>query len=286
MIEEFMLLCNETIATHFFRLKSPFIYRVHERPEEDKLFILRDFLSIFNIKLKGELNKIAPRQFQNIMKEVKDTAVEKVVNYILLRSLPQARYSEAPSFHFGLSAPLYTHFTAPIRRYPDLLAHRILRDSIDGAPAKVKSSKLTALLAQLARHASEQERVALEAERECADLKKIEFMEGKEGSEYVGTISGVTSFGLFVELENTVEGLIHVTKMEDDYYYFDEKRYSLVGEHSGKIYRLGDPVPVRLEKVDKEARSVYFTLAAQAEFNTRRSSKSTRALEKEGKNVL
>jgi len=267
IIEEFMLFCNQVIAAHFFRLKTPFVYRVHERPDGDKLYILRDFLSIFNIKLKGDLNKITPRQFQKIMKEVKGTPIEKVVNYVLLRSLPQARYSEVPSFHFGLSAPIYTHFTSPIRRYPDLLVHRILRNSINGTLTRAKSRKLYALLPQLARHSSEQERVALEAERECVDLKKIEFMEGKEGSEYVGTISGVTSFGLFVELENTVEGLVHVTKMEDDYYYFDEKKYSLVGEHSGKVYRLGDSIKVRLEKVDKEARTVYFTIATPGEFN-------------------
>jgi|LSQX01.2.fsa_nt_gb ribonuclease R len=270
IIEEFMLLCNEVIAAHFFRLKTPFIYRVHERPDEDKLYILRDFLSIFNIKFKGDLNRIASQQFQRIMMDVKGTPMEKVVNYVLLRSLPQARYSEASSFHFGLAAPIYTHFTSPIRRYPDLLVHRILRSSINGALTRAKSRKLTTLLPQLARHASEQERVALEAERECVDLKKVEFMEGKEGSEHVGTISGVTSFGFFVELENTVEGLVHVTKMEDDYYFFDEKRYSLVGEHGGKVYRLGDSVKVCLEKVDKETRTIYFSIATQAEFNTRK----------------
>jgi len=283
IIEEFMLLCNEVIASHFFNLKTPFIYRVHDRPDDDKLYILRDFLSLFDIKLKGDLSEISPREFQKIMREAKDTPVEKVINYVLLRSLPQARYSEIPSFHFGLAAPLYTHFTAPIRRYPDLLVHRILRSSIKGALTRSKSRKLAALLPRLARHSSEQERVALEAERECVDLKKVEFMEGKEGNEYVGIISGITSFGFFVELENTVEGLVHVTRMEDDYYYFDEKKYSLIGERSGKIYRLGDSVNVRLEKVDKENRTIYFTIAMRPVFNK---PKISQALDNEGKSML
>lgn len=258
IIEEFMLQCNMLIATHFHQKKAPFIYRVHERPEGDKLFILRDFLSLFDIKFKGELSKISPRQYQEILKQVEDTPLEKVISFVLLRSLPQAHYSEAEEGHFGLSAQHYTHFTSPIRRYPDLLVHRILRTTLKGRLSSAESRKLASRLPRLAQHCSEQERIAIEAEREALDLKKTEFMEGKEGTEYSGVISGVTSFGFFVELDNTVEGLVHVTRMDDDYYYYDEKRYSLVGEHSGKIYRLGDTVKVRLEKVDKEMRSVHF----------------------------
>lgn len=260
IIEEFMLLCNEVIATHFFRLKTPFVYRVHERPEEEKLYALRDFFTLFDIKLEGALEKVSPRQFQKIMEEVKGTPAERIINYVLLRSLPQAHYSVSPLGHFGLATKYYTHFTSPIRRYPDLLVHRILRKTLQGTLDAAESRRLAELLPRLAQHSSEQERLAMEAERESVDLKKVEFMEDKIGGEYSGVISGVASFGLFVELENTVEGLVHVESMYDDFYLFDEKRYELVGKHNREVYRLGDPVKVRLERVDKEARTVYFTL--------------------------
>jgi ribonuclease R len=259
MIEEFMLLCNEVIATHFHQLQVPFVYRVHERPEEKKLYALRDFLSLFDIKIEGNLGRISPRQFQKIMGAVKNTPAEKVVNYVLLRSLPQAWYSVSTLGHFGLATRYYTHFTAPIRRYPDLLAHRILHRTLEGPLTTEGSRKLANKLPQLALHSSEQERIAMEAERECLDLKKVEFMEKKVGNEYSGVISGVTSFGFFVELDNTVEGLVHVTSLKDDYYSFNEKRYELVGERSRKVYRLGDSIRVRLEKVSRETRTVYFT---------------------------
>lgn len=258
IIEEFMLLCNEVIATHFYRQKIPFIYRIHESPEEDKLYVLRDFLSLFNLKLKGNLSDISPKQLQKIMEEVKGTPQERIVNYVLLRSLPQARYSDSPVGHFGLATRYYTHFTSPIRRYPDLIAHRILRRTLKGNLTPAEKRRLKEILPRIAQHSSEQERLAMEAERESTDLKKIEFMEGKEGQEFEGTISGVTSFGFFVELENTVEGLVHVSRLEDDYYYFDEKRYTLRGETTGKEYRLGDKVRVRLEKVDSKTRSLDF----------------------------
>jgi ribonuclease R len=232
---------------------------VHERPEEEKLYALRDFLSLFNIKLEGELNKISPKQFQRIMDTVKDTPVEKIINYVLLRSLPQARYSVSPLGHFGLATRYYTHFTSPIRRYPDLLVHRILRGTLNGSLTAAESRRMANILPGLVQHSSEQERLAMEAERESLDLKKVEFMGDKVGHEYFGVISGVTSFGFFVELDNTVEGLVHVTSLDDDFYLFNEKRYELVGERSGRVYRLGDPVKVRLERVDRETRTVYFT---------------------------
>ena len=258
IIEEFMLLCNEVVANYFYQQKVPFIYRVHERPAEDKLCVLRDFLSLFNIKLKGDLSRITPRQLQKIIEEVKGTPMEKTVSHVLLRSLPQAHYSVSPAEHFGLASKYYTHFTAPIRRYPDLMVHRILHHILKGTLTKAESRKLVSHLPLLAKHASEQERLALEAERECLDLKKVEFMAGKEGNVYDALISGVTSFGFFVELDNTVEGLVHVTSLEDDFYRFDEKKYALVGEHSRKVYRLGDHLRVRLEKVDKEMRTIHF----------------------------
>ncbi len=260
IIEEFMLYCNGVIATHFHRLGVPFIYRVHERPDMEKLLLLRDFLTLFNIKLQGDLRKLSPRFLQEIMGRVKDTGHQRIVHEVILRSLPQARYSESPLGHFGLATRYYTHFTSPIRRYPDLLVHRILRITFKGEPGADEKRRLAGIIPGLAQHSSEQERIAMEAERECLDLKKVEFMQGKEGEEYDGIISGVTNFGIFIELHNTVEGLIHVTEMQDDYYRFDEKRYTLTGERGGKVYRLGDEVRVRLEKVDKESRTINFSL--------------------------
>ena len=259
IVEEFMLICNEVIARHFHEKSVPFVYRVHESPDPEKLYYLRDFLTLFNIRIKGDLEQISPPQIQKILEEVKGTRVERYVNYALLRSMAQAHYSELPLGHFGLAARFYTHFTSPIRRYPDLLVHRILRKTLQGGLSASESRKLSSALPKLVQHASEQERVAIEAERECIDLKKVEFMEGKEGEEFTGIISGVTSFGFFVELENTVEGLVHVTRMDDDYYYFDETRYTLIGERTGKKYQLGDPVVVRLDRVNKEMRSVDFS---------------------------
>ncbi len=259
IIEEFMLICNEVIAHHFQAKKVPFVYRGHESPDPEKLYYLRDFLSLFNIRIKGDLEQITPSKIQQILEEARGTRVERYVNYVLLRSMAQAHYSEQPLGHFGLAARHYTHFTSPIRRYPDLLVHRILRKTIQGGLSPSEARKLASVLPRLVQHASEQERVAMEAERECVDLKKVEFMEGKEGEEFTGIISGVTSFGFFVELENTVEGLVHVTRMVDDYYSFDETRYSLVGEATGKKYQLGDQVVVRLDRVNKEMRSVEFT---------------------------
>lgn len=260
IIEEFMICCNEVIAAHFYRNKIPIMYRVHEKPELEKLQLLQEFLRLFNIKLKGDLEEISPKKLQDVIYKVKDTPYEKVVNYVLLRSLPQARYSDSSVGHFGLASRYYTHFTSPIRRYPDLIVHRILRKTLRGKLSAEEKERLEQNIPSMAAQSSERERNAMEAEREALDLKKAEYMEGKEGNEYSATISGVTSFGLFVELENTVEGLIHVTQMTDDYYVFEERRYSLIGERSGKVYRLGDRVNVRLEKVNKAERMVHFSL--------------------------
>lgn len=259
IVEEFMLVCNEVIASHFQEKSVPFVYRVHESPDPEKLSYLRDFLTMFNIRIKGDLEQVSPAHIQQILEEVKGTRVERYVNFVLLRSMAQAHYNELPLGHFGLAARHYTHFTSPIRRYPDLLVHRILRKTLQGGLSSSESRKLAATLPRMVQHASEQERVAMEAERESVDLKKVEFMEGKEGEEFTGIISGVTSFGFFVELENTVEGLVHVTRMNDDYYYFDETRHTLVGETTGRKYQLGDQVAVRLDRVNKEMRSVEFT---------------------------
>jgi len=260
IIEEFMLLCNEVIATHFQELKVPFIYRIHEQPEGDKLYALKNFLKVMNIYSKGDSKLSSPQDFQRIMENVKGTPAESIANFVLLRTMPQARYSEKPLGHFGLATSFYTHFTSPIRRYPDLMVHRILRSVLNKKLSAAETRKLSSILPKLVQHCSEKERVAIEAERECMDLKKVEFMENRIGEESPGIISGVTSFGFFVELPNTVEGLIRINTLDDDYYFYDEGRYSLVGERTAKKYSLGDPVRVRVERVDKEMRTVYFTI--------------------------
>lgn len=257
IIEEFMLLCNEVIALHFQELKVPFIYRVHEQPEGDKLYALKNFLRLQNIS-KGEMKLSSPQDFQQILETVKGTPAESIVNFVLLRTMPQARYSEKPLGHFGLATGSYTHFTSPIRRYPDLMIHRILHLTLQKKLSAAETRKLSSILPKLVQHCSEKERLALEAERECLELKKVEFMEDRIGEEYDGIISGVTSFGFFVELPNTVEGLIRLASLDDDYYFYDERRYSLVGERTAKKYCLGDPIRIRVERVDKEMRTVYF----------------------------
>ena len=280
IIEEFMLLCNGVIATHFRRLKVPFLYRVHEQPELDKLIALRDFLSLFDIKLKGDLGQISPQQFQRVLRKVKGSEVEKIVNHVLLRTLPQAHYSDAPLGHFGLSTQDYTHFTSPIRRYPDLMIHRILHKLVPGKMAAAEKRRLVTLLPQVARTSSELERTAVEAERATLELKKLEFMQGKEGNEYDGLISGVTSFGFFVELPDTVEGLVHLSTLEEDYFIFDQKRYTLTGERHGTVYRLGDSIRVRLVRVDWDMRSIHFL---PVEDPAKQQEKKKRKDDKEGK---
>ncbi|HHU77034.1 MAG TPA: ribonuclease R [Firmicutes bacterium] len=260
IIEEFMLLCNEIIAAHFQELKVPFIYRVHERPEGDKLFSLKNFLWLMNISSANERELSSPKDFQKIMEKVKGTPKESVINYVMLRTMPQAIYSDKSLGHFGLATRHYTHFTAPIRRYPDLMIHRILRLSLNKRLTAAETRKLASILPKLVQHCSEQERIAMEAERECVDLKKVEYMEGCLGEVYEGIISGVTSFGFFVELPNTVEGLVRLASLSDDSYYYDEKSYSLIGERTAQKYSLGDAVRVQVERVDKEMRTVYFAL--------------------------
>ena len=260
IIEEFMILCNEVVAGHFAKKGLPLIYRIHEKPQEEKVVELRETLSLFNIRLKGSPSKIKPSHYQKVLQKVRASRWEKMVSYLLLRSLTQARYSPDNVGHFGLASPVYCHFTAPIRRYPDLVVHRLLRHLLTGELKSDKWQKMLPQLSQIAAHASEQERLAVEAERESVDLKKLEFMEGKEGEEFAAIINGVTSFGLFVELENTVEGLVHISSIEGDYYRFEEKSMSLRGERTHTVFRLGDPVTVRLHRVNKEEGLLDFRL--------------------------
>lgn len=259
IIEEFMLICNEVVAEHMYWLNIPFVYRVHEKPDPEKILILKNILHNLGYSV-SKMREIKPKTLQEILNKVKGEREEKVINMMLLRSLKQARYSEINLGHFGLAVKYYSHFTAPIRRYPDLVIHRIIREQIQGKMTQGRQKYLNKIISNIAKEASERERIAEEAERESVDLKKVEYMEDKIGFEFDGIISGLTSFGMFVELENTVEGLVHVSNMLDDYYIFYEDQLIFQGERTNKTYRIGDPVTVRVIKVSKELLQIDFEL--------------------------
>ncbi|HEX6939632.1 MAG TPA: ribonuclease R [Longimicrobiales bacterium] len=260
LIEDFMLLANETIARLALRARIPFLYRIHERPDADRMEQLRDFVATFGYRLARRAEP-TPRELQLLLARVRGRPEENLISTVLLRSMKQARYSPDNDGHFGLAAKHYTHFTSPIRRYPDLVVHRLAgRAFIDGE--RPPESLRDEALPTIARLSSERERVAVEAERDSIDLKKVEFMERHLGDEFPGTISGVTTFGLFVLLDDYfVEGLVHVSSLEDDYYVFLEEQFALVGEHTRRRFQLGDPVRVRIAAVDREERKIDFVLA-------------------------
>ncbi|SHM27579.1 RNAse R [Caldanaerovirga acetigignens] len=257
IIEEFMLAANEVIAEHIYWLKVPFVYRVHEIPDMEKMYALQEFLHNLGYSIKG-IKNIKPKALQQILEAVKGKPEERVVNTVLLRSLKRARYSEENLGHFGLASHYYTHFTSPIRRYPDLVIHRILREQLEGKLDEGRMEYLNEVLGRIAKHSSERERIAEEAERETVELKMAEYMAGKIGEVFTGIISSVTPFGFFVELENTVEGLVHVSTLEDDFYRFDEKSITLRGERTKKVFKIGDRVKVRVARVNKNERQIDF----------------------------
>jgi ribonuclease R len=274
LIEDFMLLANEQVARDAAAAGRPFIYRIHEPPDADRVVQLREFLGTFGLRLGGEPS---PAAFQQVLTQVHGRPEEDLVSTVILRSMKQARYSAENRGHFGLAAGHYTHFTSPIRRYPDLVVHRLYAAGFvvrgAGAVATARGGGASATvgapngadLEATARHASQRERVAVEAERDSVDLKKVEFMQRHLGDEFAGTISGVTSFGFFVLLERYhVEGLVHVSSLEDDYYVFLEERYALVGQHTRRSFQIGEPVQVRVARVDLESRRIDFELLQPA----------------------
>ena len=265
IIEEFMLAANETVARHLTMLQWPCVYRVHEVPAEDKMEGLAKLLQSFSIKLRiGKNGMVRPKDVQDALAEMKGRPEERLVNTVALRCMRQAVYQTENIGHFGLAADYYCHFTSPIRRYPDLLVHRILHawlkdpDLTQHLPALAEES-----LESMAEHSSVQERNAAEAERETLDLKKAEYMLNHIGETYEGVISGVASFGMFVELPNGVEGLVHMSSLTDDYYEFIEDRYCLSGTHNGHTYRLGDTVQIEVLQVNLEDRSIDFIMAGE-----------------------
>ncbi len=261
IVEEFMLAANETVAEHMDKLGVPFVFRVHEEPDPEKMTKLNNLLHNFGQAL-SKPDDIRPKALQKVLGRVAGRPEERLISTVMLRSLKQARYEAENLGHFGLAASYYTHFTSPIRRYPDLVVHRILRETFSSRDISTRRrQKLAAILPEISLHSSQRERAAAEAERETVDLKKVEYMAQFIGDEFAGAISGVTAFGLFVELENGIEGLVHVSSMDDDYYRYDEDRYSLIGQRTGKVYRLGDAAAVKLVKVNPAERTIDFVLA-------------------------
>ena len=259
IIEEFMLVCNETIAEHMFWANMPFVYRIHENPDEEKLGRFNEFVHNLGYAIKWS-NTVSPKALQEVIEKVKGQKEEVVVSTLLLRSLKQARYSPECVGHFGLAAKYYCHFTSPIRRYPDLMIHRIIKEYLNGKIDEKRNKRLTEVVDYAAKQSSDMERVAVDAEREVDDLKKAEYMSERIGQEFDGMISSVTNFGIFVELANTIEGLVHISDLTDDYYVFDEKYLSLVGEKTKNVYSLGDNVSIKVTKVDMVSYEVYFEL--------------------------
>lgn len=281
LIEEFMLAANETVAEHFHWMDVPFIHRIHEDPDEGKLHQFFEFLAGLGLKVKGKANDIHPQSLQKIIDEVKDEPEEMIVSKLMLRSMKQAKYDPQSIGHFGLATKFYTHFTSPIRRYPDLIVHRLIRTYlVDGKLDKNTLKSWKDKLPEIAKHTSEMERRAVDAERDTDDLKKAEFMKDKIGETFTGVISSVTSFGMFVELENTIEGLVHVSYLTDDYYHFDERRYSLIGERTKKIYRIGEEVKVKVVDVNVDEHVVDFMLAEEKKKHKKQAGRQDKAKQK------
>ncbi len=264
VIEEFMLVANETVAEHMHMLGVPSMFRVHEEPDEEKMNRLNVLLNNFGQRLP-KTEEIQPMSLQRVLSKIAGRPEERIISTVMLRSLKQARYDAENLGHFGLAATYYTHFTSPIRRYPDLIVHRLIRETFSSGDISAKRrQKLSVMLPEIALHSSERERAAAEAERATVDLKKVEYMAQFVGQEFDGIISSVTAFGFFVEIDNGIEGLVRVSSLEDDYYQYVEEQYSLIGERTSNIYRLGNSVRIIVARVNPAERTIDYILADNA----------------------
>jgi ribonuclease R len=261
IIEDFMLLANETVAEDYYWQELPFVYRTHETPEEGKVRALATFINNFGYSMHVGINEVRPKEIQKLLAKTAGTPEEALISRLALRSMKQARYMPENTGHFGLAANYYTHFTSPIRRYPDLQIHRIIKDSLRGRMKEEKIQHYQKILPEVTKQASETERRAEEAERETVKLKKAEYMQEHIGEVFEGVISGLTKWGMYVELPNTVEGLVHVVNMTDDHYDYDESRYEMAGVHTGKVYKLGQKIHVRVAGTDRMLRTIDFQIA-------------------------
>lgn len=267
IIEEFMLITNETVAEHYFWLNMPFVYRIHETPSPEKMQDLNKFISTFGYTIKGDLEEVHPKALQSIIEKIKGKREEEAISTIMLRSLKQAKYSPECSGHFGLAAQYYSHFTSPIRRYPDLQIHRIMKEHLNNKINNKRQEQLTNIVEYASVQSSERERAAELAERDVKDYYKAVYMLDKVGEEFDGIISSVTSFGMFIELDTTVEGLCRLANMGDDYYIYDDMTYTIIGERTKKTYRIGDPVRIRVENVNVDLREIDFRILYKIEDN-------------------
>lgn len=263
LIEDFMLMANETVAEDYFWQEIPFEYRTHESPDQEKMENLMLFLSNFGLYMRPSKDEIHPKELQKILEKIEGQPYEALISKMMLRSMKQARYSTECSGHFGLSCKYYCHFTSPIRRYPDLQIHRIIKENLHGELDSKRRGHYKVILPRIADDNSLKERRAEEAEREVIKLKEIEYMSEHIGEVYDGVVSGVTSNYIFVELENTVEGAVSVAHMTDDYYYFSEEEYAMIGENSGNRYQLGDKVKIKVLSCDKIRKTIDFMMLSE-----------------------
>lgn len=261
LIEDFMLAANETVAAEYYWRELPFVYRTHEQPDSEKIQKLSTFINNFGYSLHIGSDEVHPKELQKLLEKIDGTSEEPLISRLTLRSMKQARYTVENTGHFGLAADCYCHFTSPIRRYPDLQIHRIIKDSLRGRLGEKRIGHYTQILPEVAKHASEMERRADEAERETIKLKKVQYMEKHIGETFAGVISGVAEYGFFVELENTVEGLVRVTSLTDDFYQYYEETYELVGGATNRRFKLGQQVRVTVDNCDRIMRTIDFTLA-------------------------
>lgn len=265
IIEDFMLIANETVAQHFYWMEIPFVYRTHEKPDPERIMKLSTFIRNFGYHIKQSGDEIHPKELQKLLDKIEGTDEETLISRLTLRSMKQAKYTVECTGHFGLACQYYCHFTSPIRRYPDLQIHRIIKEQLRGRLKENRIKHYEEKLPEVAKHSSKMERRADEAERETDKLKKAEYMAERIGECYDGVISGVTQWGIYVELPNTVEGLIHVSTLPGDYFYYDENAYEMVGRDTGKTYKLGEKIRIQVKDVDRITRTVDFRIPLEDE---------------------
>ena len=265
IIEDFMLLANETVAEEYYWRELPFVYRTHEAPDDEKIRTLATFINNFGYSMHVGVNEIRPKEIQKLLAKVENTPEEALISRLALRSMKQARYTPENTGHFGLAANYYTHFTSPIRRYPDLQIHRIIKDNLRGRMNQEKIEHYQSILPDVTKHSSEMERRAEEAERETVKLKKVEYMQEHIDEVFEGVISSITKWGMYVELPNTVEGLVHVVNMMDDHYEYDAEHYRMIGMRTHKTYKLGQKILVRVLDADRLMRTIDFEIADEGD---------------------
>ncbi len=265
LIEDFMLITNETIAEDYYWQELPFVYRTHEAPDPEKIQKLEIFINNFGYGIKGSTEEIHPKELQKLLQRIEDSPEEALISRLTLRSMKQARYTTSCTGHFGLSAKYYSHFTSPIRRYPDLQIHRIIKENLKGGISERRAAHYNSILGGVSDIASKTERRADEAERETEKLKKVEYIANYIGEVFEGVISGITGYGIYVELPNTIEGMVHVNALDDDFYYYDEDKYEMVGKDTGRVYKLGEKVLIQVAGCDKITRTIDFIMAEPVE---------------------